>query len=529
MKKRIRLQKLNQGIYEWLIDKKHLTKVLALIVLLLAALTRFLPITQPQTSMVFDESYFVPQVESYPVNRYYFDPHPPLGKFLMYLGMMAVNPDAAEKIEPDKLGNLVNNYKSNLDLTGIRLAPQILGTLVPVLVMLITLQIILWRKKEVGEGAFIKANMVALAAGTMAALDNTLIVESRYALLTQIMLFFMLLAVFLSLKYLNAFKPIKIELYFIATSIAVGAAVTVKWLALSIIPFILLIVLYKEYKDKVQFNWPVKTLISVLVQRVLFMLLTGLMIYIGMFAWHFSQMKNYSPAADELSAAHIADLKNGTNEVGLLTKIMEWQRIAGNYSKGVPALDYTKKDEIGSMWITWPIMARPINYYWQTDGDGLYGQIYLIGNPVVWVASLIGVFSLSALGFSRIFGKNRFGIKHALLVLLFLANWLPFALITRVMYMYHYIPAMVIGIIMVAVFVHDFLIPAFSNLQKLPQIGTIFKGVNIRLFLFCLAIFAVALAYVFYSPLTYAQKLSREEWSQRVLLKEWNMKWPGGE
>jgi len=526
MKKNITLQKVFTKFEYILINRRKLTLVFGLIILALSAVTRFLPPVTPDTSMVFDESYFVPQVESYPVKRYYFDPHPPLGKFFLYLGMMAVNPDAANKIDAAKLGNLVNSYKSNLDLTGIRLAPKVFGSLVPVLIMGISLELIWWRKKQIGSQAYVTGSLIGLTVGLMAALDNSLIIESRFALLTQIMLFFMLLTVYFALKYVNAQKVSKTELYFILTTVAFGAAVSVKWLSLAVAVVVVLGILYKEFSDKYQFKWPWKTLVSVLIQRVLFMVLGIAMIYGSIFAWHFAQMQNYSPAADELSEKHIQDLKAGTQEVGLTSKILEWHRIAGNYSKGVPALDYTKKDEIGSMWLTWPVMARPMNYYWQTDGDGMYGQIYLIGNPVVWAASLLGVFSLIALGFSRIFSKNGFRFKHFVLIAFFAANWLPFALITRVMYLYHYVPAMVIGIIMLGVFMHDFILPSFSKLGDLPKIGKYLNNSNLKLILFCLVILSIAFGFFFYSPLTYAQKQTREHWQQRVLLKEWNMKWP---
>ena len=234
MKKNITLQKVFTKFEYILINRRKLTLVFGLIILALSAVTRFLPPVTPDTSMVFDESYFVPQVESYPVKRYYFDPHPPLGKFFLYLGMMAVNPDAANKIDAAKLGNLVNSYKSNLDLTGIRLAPKVFGSLVPVLIMGISLELIWWRKKQIGSQAYVTGSLIGLTVGLMAALDNSLIIESRFALLTQIMLFFMLLTVYFALKYVNAQKVSKTELYFILTTVAFGAAVSVKWLSLAV-------------------------------------------------------------------------------------------------------------------------------------------------------------------------------------------------------------------------------------------------------------------------------------------------------
>jgi dolichyl-phosphate-mannose-protein mannosyltransferase len=513
-----------------LLEKRWLTGFLMLAVLCLGVITRLMPPTTPDKGLVFDESYFVPQAESYAVNRYYFDPHPPLGKFFLYAGIMAVNPDAAEKIDPDKLGNLVNNYKTPLDLNGIRLAPRIFGSLVPVIVFVLVLQFCMWgRAKITNTNQFISINLIAFLAGCMAALDNSLVVESRYALLTQLMLFWMLLSLMFAALYYNATRYDRSEIYFILASFSTGAAVSVKWLALSVVPIVVLIVLFKEWNlIKPRLNkW--KPFISTLFQRGLFLALAMGVVYLSVFAWHFEQIKHHSPAANELSEAYQQELKTGEKTVGFMYKVNEWHYFARNYAKGVPALDYTKKDEIGSMWVTWPIMARPINYYWQTDGDGLYGIVYLIGNPLVWALSLLGVLCLSAMGLSRLLGKNNFKTSHLLLILFYFANWLPFALIERVMYLYHYIPAMVVGLLMLAVFIHDFVLPRLRELYNLGGVWKLVCHPNLKVIVYCLLLISVLGVFLFYAPFTYAKDVSKAEWSQRVLLKEWNMKWPGGD
>ncbi len=114
-------------MYNFFIVKRRLPIVFALFLLAMGVLTRLVPPLTPAKGMVFDEAYFLPQAESYAVNRYYFDPHPPLGKELLYLGLRLVNPDAASKLDPEKLANKVDNYTTPLNMEGVRLLPRLIG------------------------------------------------------------------------------------------------------------------------------------------------------------------------------------------------------------------------------------------------------------------------------------------------------------------------------------------------------------------------------------------------------------------
>jgi dolichyl-phosphate-mannose--protein O-mannosyl transferase len=107
-------------------------------------------------------------------------------------------------VDGEKLGNKVDNYKTPLNINGIRFFPKVFGSLVPILIFLITYEIIgrnrrkavldigraTW-KQIVGELLSPKYS-VPLLTGMFAALENSFILESRYALLSQILIFFML-------------------------------------------------------------------------------------------------------------------------------------------------------------------------------------------------------------------------------------------------------------------------------------------------------------------------------------------------
>lgn len=510
-----------------LLDKRWLTFALAIVILLLAVATRFLPTTIPDKGLVFDEAYFVPQTESYAVNRYFFDIHPPLGKMFLYLGLTIYNPDAAEKLDPEKLANLVNNYATPLNLEGIRLMPKVFGSLVPVLFFLILIEVLNWRAKTVSLNQYLRRNLLAFLGGIMLVFENTFVVDSRYALLTQILIFFMLLTLLFAFRYVNARQFNRTEIYFALTCFAFGAAGSVKWLALGLAPALVMLLLYKEYATHLQQKSRARAFLSLTSQRVIFAVLAGAIVYLGSFAWHFNQLKTFSPAAYEVSAAYQEELKTGDKKVSFLNKVVEWHKLSDNYSKHVPPLDYGKSDEIGSMWMTWPVMARPINYYWQGGGKA-FGFLYLLGNPAVWLASFVGMFVFAALGVGRVFGRNRFRYKHLILLVLFLANWLPFLLIERVMYLYHYIPAMMIGVLLFIVALEDFLLPRLVELRNsLPRRAQIFTSSGLWLLMYVLIVSTILITFVIYSPFTYIREVTYPQWEQRVLLKEWHMKWPG--
>ena len=91
-----------------------------------------------------------------------------------------------------------------------------------------------------------------------------------------------------------------------------------------------------------------------------------LSIYFSVFAWHFAHIQTYTKNADEISdycPSYLEDLKAGTNKSEFFCKLYSQFQLSLKYQKYVPELDFTKEDEIGSKWITWPIMARTCLLY----------------------------------------------------------------------------------------------------------------------------------------------------------------------
>lgn len=89
-----------------------------------------------------------------------------------------------------------------------------------------------------------------------------------------------------------------------------------------------------------------------------------------------------------------------------------------------------------SKWYTWPIMLRPVWYYVGYPSAGLKSSIVGIGNPAIW---WFGVIALIYTLISAVIKKNKVNL---FIIVMFLSLWLPYVFIGRVMFLYHYFPAL---------------------------------------------------------------------------------------
>lgn len=92
-----------------------------------------------------------------------------------------------------------------------------------------------------------------------------------------------------------------------------------------------------------------------------------------------------------------------------------------------------------SKWFTWLLDVRPIWYYMGTGlPEGTTASIAAFGNPVVWLGGLAGLLSLL---FGRIAGFFRKDHSAAFLLIAFGTQFLPWVLISRATFIYHYFPS----------------------------------------------------------------------------------------
>lgn len=120
---------------------------------------------------------------------------------------------------------------------------------------------------------------------------------------------------------------------------------------------------------------------------------------------------------------------NGT-DMGL------WDRMIKNQ---IDMFDYHSTLEathpFSSVWYEWPIMARPVYYYSGTTLSGLKEGMSGFGNPLVWWAGIPAFFYMIYRGIRYSDGKALF-LSYAYGV-----QMLPWMLVSRCTFAYHYFPS----------------------------------------------------------------------------------------
>ena len=99
-----------------------------------------------------------------------------------------------------------------------------------------------------------------------------------------------------------------------------------------------------------------------------------------------------------------------------------------------------------SPWYEWPVIGKPMWYYDGTyQPDGYAETISAFGNPLVWWGGLIALIVMMAIWLVRHVSKNGIELHNrtndmrpAILIISFAAQYLPWVLVPRGTYIYHY-------------------------------------------------------------------------------------------
>ena len=90
-----------------------------------------------------------------------------------------------------------------------------------------------------------------------------------------------------------------------------------------------------------------------------------------------------------------------------------------------------------SMWYEWPIIAKPMWYHITHLANNKIMTISAFGNPAVWWA---GIPAVAISLYYAITNRKNAGV-FALLMIGYAAQYLPWALIGRIVFIYHYFPS----------------------------------------------------------------------------------------
>ncbi len=405
------------------------------------------------SQVVFDEVHFGKFVAGYFTHEYFFDIHPPLGKMMIAFTAKAfsVNPVFAF----DRIGEAV----PAATLVALRFLPALFGA---GLVLLFSwLAYLLSRRRS-----------VALFAGALAILDTALLVQSKFILVDIFLLCFEILTLIFFLLYQRQ-PPGRRgrRLFFLGlTGLFFGLTISVKWTGLAVLSIIGLALAGKfiwpnwaAYFSP-QNNFNRRKNFREIITNLLIIGTLGFLMYLIPFWFHFKILDKPGPGNAFMSQTFQAELKYGRGVLSApLTfpeKFLELNQTMFRANAGI-----TSEHAFGSRWWGWPFNVRPV-YYWNqeiiTDHSGWQAKIYLTGNPLLWWLVFFGVLAAFAQGFFRS-RDNTLKPAFLWLVAAYLVNLLPFIFIGRISFLYHYLPSLLFGLLILSLWL-DQLWPKYRKL-----------------------------------------------------------------
>jgi dolichyl-phosphate-mannose-protein mannosyltransferase len=486
------IDKVIRFIHEWK-ERAILRQVcLALILWGVTAWLLFHNLGYPR-AIVFDETYMIPRAQRYLKGMFFQESHPPLGRLAIFLGQHLVHPNLqydefalAEKIERD--------WPTDEDMTGYRVIPALFGTIIPVLVFFIL--------RSVLSGDFL-----AFVLSMAVVFDNALLTQARFALSDSMLVAFCLLSILIFVYLYSDERKTTRSLWLIwvlwGGSMATAALVkfTGGFVGLLVVVYMVKLLSAGQRRGVVVFGFAFS--------------LAFIATTVAAWQIHFSLLPNLDPSNDyEISAAH-RQMFEGKYRPDPFTRFIIQFRDAmvfiKNYHEGVPRLDLTNPDEIGSPWYHWPFGGRVIPYRWETPDGKTYQYIYLIGNPVTWLLSLTGVILGTAVTISDIL--FRYLPEHHrrwiyIFTLLYCAYMLPMIFVQRVMYLYHYLPPLLIGVLMFGIIL--------NNMETI--------GWNTRRNILLVSLVGVMITFWVYKPFTFYEPLNNEQFQQRNIWPAWDLR-----
>jgi dolichyl-phosphate-mannose-protein mannosyltransferase len=357
----------------------------------ISIVTHLLGLGSP-SNVVFDEVYFGNFTQHYYRHEYFFDIHPPLGKQLLYLG---------SRLSGYRYNELYSEIGAPLDtsqirrlrfwpsITGSRRAPLMFATF-----------------KALGVSSW-----WSLAFGLCVATDQALIAESRLVLidayLSMFASFTILITAFIGRRVNDRKTLLK---FVIAGGIAAGCTVSVKFTGGGV-ALTVFVALLMHYRTLAALNY---TLVAGAF---------GFIVLISSFFAHFSMVYRVGPGCRYHLPSFCARLENG--KIGKMEATLNLipTMLASNFA-------ITENHSYSSPWWSWPVLGGFGTYLWVKNDR----QLWTIGSPVVWWGGTIGLIVWIVMAVR----KPKEMLWSAWLIFGWSISYLPFGLIRRVMWNYHY-------------------------------------------------------------------------------------------
>ena len=463
-------------------------------------------------TLVFDEVYYAKFASAFLKKEIVFTGHPPLSTYIIAFGIWLGEklPFGDHSLKNGLPGLFISTF-------SYRWLNALTGSFLPLLVGAIAYQLTHRRSY-----AFIAALLLSA--------DGLFLVESRYALNNVYLLSFGLLGHLFLLLALKA-QGVRRWVWLALAGVGFGCSAAIKWNGLGFLLGALLVwaaawvlkVLRRDHDrpiDRPLLQTPLQNLTQLHLGQILVCLIAipPIVYYL---CW--------------LPYLHLDH--SGDTFWMLQTKTLEYHERVG----GLSAHPYC------SLWFTWPLMLRPIAYFYRVSdslneqslvlgpplkaGNVIY-DVHAMGNPILWwfstaaIVLVVGLFihqllqnwvsqpsaglpsgsSASNSPASRLAGATSFGATSWITLYIglnWVANLLPWLSISRCAFLYHYMESFIFALLALAMLVDRWLQSPVRRQLGMVVIALVFVG------------------FIFWMPIYLGLPLSPFEIQMRRWLPSW--------
>ena len=490
-------------------------KIISFFCILTITIISFFTYFKDRTSydkFIWDEHYHVASAQKYINHIHFMEPHPPFGKILIAWGEQLFKYNKKNDQLISKMKAEGSDLPKDFTFAGYRFFPMLLAWLLAPLLFLCFKQIT-------------NSNFLSFIFSLFYVFDNAMIIHFRTAMLDSTLLFLMTTNLYLFLlirkRFINGNSK-EISNCFFATLLGISFALTLATKITGLINIIFPIwLIILGFKNNVK-----------LTKFILSLCVSFIIIYASVWEYHFVSGINIQSSLDAKGyfiknnekLKNILDNKQGSNPINFFTMFKHNAfGFVKQYETGVPKLNLCKESENGSPFYMWPLGARAIQYV-QNTKDGKTNYLYLQSNPIVWFIGLIGIIIGISFFVVSVFGHGINVIDEDkkdlffVIILSYLGYMSAMALINRVMYLYHYFPALIFSLIITALLI--------KSLKS-------FLGFNIsekfKVSILCFLTIVTIVAYRLYSPLTYFKPIETNSIEKLALNSAWDLRCPNCE
>lgn len=464
-------------------------RVVCWVLFVTAACVRFYRLGMP-ASVVFDEYHFGTFVDNILSGATHFDIHPPLGKLTLAIFGFLVGYRPDPSFGYDEIGK---NYGAVL-YYPLREIAAIFGVVtVPLMYSTARMLGVSWIGSLLCAGLF--------------CFDNLNIIESRLILMDSQIVFYLVLSLYCALHLWRS-RPKSLERFswLTATGFVSGCSISVKWTALATPGLIAIVSFFGLH-----FLEDPLTALECLWAGVV-----GLGLYTALFYVHFKTLTHTGPGVgffpDEFRKTLVGESNYDPKAVRkpFHQLFMYLNKYMFTANAGI-----TTRHHWESYWYQWVVNWRGLLYY-NKEIDGKWASVYLLCNPIVcWVcAACVGLFIIGFLFSVRYrdvralksLRKESFLYAMRTCIFLFwgwLINLLPYILVDRSAFVYHYLPGLIYAQLLSGVLV-----------DQLP--------LKIRVLVVMGVLGATIATFIYYAPWVYCFPLSSEEHANRRWLPKWD-------